>query len=206
MSVMLNSHRDRLLLQSFQALMLHFQSASDMLPPGTAKKALEEALDHADQAILEGRNAIQNLRSAPAVTNDFAQAIAALGEELGGQDATSNSARFGLSVEVRTPAELRERVDVVKRRDEFERDRAAFVETWRAADDKLRRRIVAARKRLVDVRPEDTILERAAALCMQLGTDGLRAELTMIRAELGCKTTGQASFATARTNGVSVPP
>ena len=31
-------------------------------------------------------------------------------------------------------------------------------------------------------------------------------QLTMIRAELGCKTTGQGSFATARTNGVSVPP
>src|SRR5579872_6505246 len=30
------------LLQSFQALMLHFQSASDMLPPGAAKEALEE--------------------------------------------------------------------------------------------------------------------------------------------------------------------
>jgi signal transduction histidine kinase len=87
------------LLQSFQALMLHFQSASDMLPPGAAKEALEEALDHADQAILEGRNAIQNLRSSTSVTNDLAQAIAALGEELGGRDANLNSARLGVSVE-----------------------------------------------------------------------------------------------------------
>jgi signal transduction histidine kinase len=70
------------LLQSFQALMLHFQSASDMLPPGPAKDALEEALEHADKAILEGRNAIQNLRSSTTVTNELAQAIAALGEEL----------------------------------------------------------------------------------------------------------------------------
>ncbi|HTA43323.1 MAG TPA: sensor histidine kinase [Bryobacteraceae bacterium] len=71
------------LLQSFQALMLHFQSASNMLQPGPAKEALDEALDHADQAILEGRNAIQNLRSSTSVTNELAQAIAALGEELG---------------------------------------------------------------------------------------------------------------------------
>jgi len=71
------------LLQSFQALMLHFQSASDMLPPGPAKEALEEALCHADQAILEGRNAIQNLRSSTTITNELAQAIAALGDELG---------------------------------------------------------------------------------------------------------------------------
>jgi signal transduction histidine kinase len=70
------------LLQSFQALMLHFQYASDMLPPGPAKEALEGALDQADEAILEGRNAIQNLRSSTAVTNELAQAIAALGQEL----------------------------------------------------------------------------------------------------------------------------
>jgi signal transduction histidine kinase len=70
------------LLQSFQALMLHFQSASDMLPPGPAKAALDEALDHADQAILDGRNAIQNLRSSTLVTNELAQALSALGEEL----------------------------------------------------------------------------------------------------------------------------
>jgi signal transduction histidine kinase len=70
-------------LQSFQALMLHFQYVSDMLPRGPAKEALEEALDHADQAILEGRNAIQNLRSSTTATNELAQAIAALGQELG---------------------------------------------------------------------------------------------------------------------------
>jgi signal transduction histidine kinase len=87
------------LLQSFQALMLHFQTASDMLPQGAAKEALEEALDHADQAILEGRNAIQNLRSSTTVTNDLAQAIAALGQELGGHEGNSNSAKLRLAVE-----------------------------------------------------------------------------------------------------------
>ncbi len=106
--------------------------------------------------------------------------------------------RFGLSVEVRTPAELRERVEVIKRRDEFERDRGAFIETWRGADDKLRRRIVAARKRLRDVVAEDAILGKAASLCMQLGTDGLRAELTMIRAARAL-----ASFEVARSVEVS---
>jgi signal transduction histidine kinase len=93
------------LLQSFQALMLHFQSVSDMLPPGAAKKALEETLDHADQAILEGRNAIQNLRSSTTVTNELAQAIAALGEELGDRVGKSNAATLRVSVEGK-PQEL----------------------------------------------------------------------------------------------------
>jgi signal transduction histidine kinase len=72
------------LLQSFQALMLHFQTVNDLLPPGKAKEALEKVLDRADRAIIEGREAIQNLRSSTTVTNELAQAVAALGEELGG--------------------------------------------------------------------------------------------------------------------------
>jgi magnesium chelatase subunit I len=90
--------------------------------------------------------------------------------------------RFGLSVEVSTPAGLQQRVEVIKRRDEFERDRAAFVAKWRRHDDALRRRIVAGRKRLTEIEVPDAVLESAAKLCMQLGTDGLRAELTLIRA------------------------
>jgi len=90
--------------------------------------------------------------------------------------------RFGLSVEVSTPTELGERVDVIKRRDEFERDRRAFVAKWKKHDDALRRRIVAGRRRVADIDLPESVLESAARLCMQLGTDGLRAELTLIRA------------------------
>jgi magnesium chelatase subunit I len=90
--------------------------------------------------------------------------------------------RFGLSVEVKTPTELSLRVAVVRRRDEFERDRSAFVAEWKKQDDGLRRRIVAARKRLENIEVSDATLESAARLCMLLGTDGLRAELTLIRA------------------------
>jgi magnesium chelatase subunit I len=90
--------------------------------------------------------------------------------------------RFGLSVEVKTPEDLATRVEVVKRRDAFERDPPAFVAKWKKDDDRLRRRIVAARERLPDVRVADSVLERAAQLCMKLGTDGLRGELTLVRA------------------------
>ncbi|TVQ55623.1 MAG: magnesium chelatase ATPase subunit I, partial [Rhodobacteraceae bacterium] len=38
--------------------------------------------------------------------------------------------RFGLSVEVTTPKELSERIEVVRRRDAFERDRKGFVADW----------------------------------------------------------------------------
>lgn len=90
--------------------------------------------------------------------------------------------RFGVAVEVRTPADVAERMEVVRRRDAFERDPAAFVARWQPEEEKLRHRLVAARARLQSIEMPDETLERAARLCMALGTDGLRGELTLMRA------------------------
>ena len=89
--------------------------------------------------------------------------------------------RFGLSVEVRTPDILADRIEVVRRRDAFENDSAAFVAAWTKAEAKLGKKIVAAREKLRSVSVPDVALERAAKLCMTLGTDGLRGELTLMR-------------------------
>jgi magnesium chelatase subunit I len=90
--------------------------------------------------------------------------------------------RFGLSVEVRTPEDIKTRIEVVRRRDAFERDPPGFAASWQKEDTKLRRRIVAARARLAAVEVPDAALEQAARLCLGLGTDGLRGELTLVRA------------------------
>jgi magnesium chelatase subunit I len=90
--------------------------------------------------------------------------------------------RFGMSVEVKTPDQLADRIEVVRRRDAFESDNAAFVAVWAKDETKLRKKIIAARDRLSAVTVSDIALERAAKLCMALGTDGLRGELTLMRA------------------------
>ncbi len=90
--------------------------------------------------------------------------------------------RFGLSVEVKTPGTLEQRVEVVKRRDAFEQDPQAFTEHWKKEDDKVRKGIVAGRKRLAAVRIPDSARAFTAQLCMALGTDGLRGDLTLVRA------------------------
>jgi magnesium chelatase subunit I len=90
--------------------------------------------------------------------------------------------RFGLSVEVATPRELAVRVEVIRQRDAFERDPEGFVRQWRPLDDALRRRIASARRLLPEVDVDDAACERAAQLCLRLGTDGLRGELVMVRA------------------------
>ncbi len=90
--------------------------------------------------------------------------------------------RFGLAVDVSSPRDLASRVDVVRRRDAYERDPDAFIATWSVHDAKLRRRILKARKAIATVDVPDSVIEKAAGLCLSLGVDGLRGELTLMRA------------------------
>jgi magnesium chelatase subunit I len=89
--------------------------------------------------------------------------------------------RFGLAVDVKTPDTLDVRVEVVSRRDAYDRDPAAFLAKWDSKDRGLRRRISAARQRLASVDVPLRTLQDATRLCMALGTDGLRGELTLVR-------------------------
>jgi len=90
--------------------------------------------------------------------------------------------RFGLSVDISTPTDLATRTEVVRRRDAFERDPEGFAARYKRKDGQLRRQIESARGRIDAVRVPDDALNRATSLCMRLGTDGLRGELTLMRA------------------------
>ncbi len=90
--------------------------------------------------------------------------------------------RFGLSVEIKTPDDLATRVEIIRRRSAFERDRVAFAAHWKREEEKVKKRITSARSRVAEIEVPDSVLERAALLCMKLGTDGLRGELILIRA------------------------
>lgn len=89
--------------------------------------------------------------------------------------------RFGLSVEVTSPQEIDTRVEVIRRRDAFDRLPEAFLAEWQEQDRALRDRILAARGRLADVVASNIVLHDCAALCIALGSDGLRGELTLLR-------------------------
>ncbi len=114
--------------------------------------------------------------------------------------------RFGLSVEVRTPGTLQTRIDVVRRRDAFEQDPVAFARTWVREETRTRRRIVAVRARRENVSVPDAVLEAAARLCLALGTDGLRGELTLMRAARALASLGGAAEATVdHVRAIAVP-
>jgi magnesium chelatase subunit I len=90
--------------------------------------------------------------------------------------------RFGLMVEVSSPSSVSERVEVVRRREAYEADPAAFILSWQKAEKKLRGKITKAQAMLPSVTASDDVLEFSANLCMRLGVDGLRGELTLVRA------------------------
>lgn len=90
--------------------------------------------------------------------------------------------RFGLSVEVRTSQDLAQRVEILKRCDAFERTPEAFAGTWAKAEKRMVRRIARGRAALARVVVPDAVLAFASRLCIAVGADGLRGELTLVRA------------------------
>lgn len=106
--------------------------------------------------------------------------------------------RFGLSVEVTSPRDIETRVEVIQRRDAYETGYDTFMAHWRGQDDALRDQILAARTRLPQLKTPNIVLHDCATLCIALGSDGLRGELTLLRAAramaafLGDDTVGRA--------------
>jgi len=90
--------------------------------------------------------------------------------------------RFGLSVEVRSPTDIDERIEVIKRRDAFESNPKNFLRRFRPKDAEIRDRILTAREKLPGIETKRPVLKDCAQLCVTLGADGLRGELTLLRA------------------------
>ncbi|MFC9789881.1 magnesium chelatase subunit D family protein [Rhodococcus sp. NPDC127528] len=89
--------------------------------------------------------------------------------------------RFGLAVDVAASREVDTRMQVVRRRLDFESDPAAFAARYADQDLALAQRIAAARQALAGVELSDTELRRIAALCASFDVDGMRADLVLAR-------------------------
>jgi signal transduction histidine kinase/ligand-binding sensor domain-containing protein len=72
------------LLQSFNGLLLRFRTVHALFSksPDEARKILEDAIGEAREALTEGRQAVQGLRSSAVETHEFSEAIRTLTEEL----------------------------------------------------------------------------------------------------------------------------
>ena len=90
--------------------------------------------------------------------------------------------RFGLSVEVKTPTDIEERIEVLRRRDAYDRDPTEFEKAWTRKNAKVRTTLVQARRNLPTVTVPESALALIARFCGSVGADGLRGELTLMRA------------------------
>jgi len=90
--------------------------------------------------------------------------------------------RFGLHAEVTTENYLKNRIDIIERREGYDRDRDAFCKSYDANQEQLRKRITRARANLSKTNIDRTVLEKIAQLCADLKVDGHRGELTIMRA------------------------
>ncbi len=90
--------------------------------------------------------------------------------------------RFGLCVEVETEKDLDSRVLIVERREAFDRDPAAFNLSTQTEQARLRRRVARAAALYAEVEVPRAVLRQAAELCLRLGVDGHRGEITLTRA------------------------
>ncbi|MDC0499501.1 magnesium chelatase ATPase subunit I [Paracoccaceae bacterium] len=90
--------------------------------------------------------------------------------------------RFGLSVEVTSPKTIDERIAVIERRDAFDQNPKRFLSKWKPEELNVRTAITDARAALAKIKKTKAVLRDCAELCLALGADGLRGELTLLRA------------------------
>lgn len=89
------------LLQSFNGLLLRFQSVSNILPgrPDEAKQRIDSAIEQASDAITEGRDAVHQLRSSALSSIDLDGAILNFGKEIAGGSPIETSPELRVQVE-----------------------------------------------------------------------------------------------------------
>jgi magnesium chelatase subunit D len=86
--------------------------------------------------------------------------------------------RIGLTVDVRAPTDPAERAEVVTRRMAYDADPARFSTSWSAADEELAMKLGDARP--ASLPPE--LVRMVSNLCVRMGAEGLRGDLTVCRA------------------------
>lgn len=150
------------LLQHFHGLLLQFQAAFNLLPdrPRESKQILAGAIDRAAAAITEGRDTVQGLRASTVETNNLADALQALAEDLANENGRTASAH----------------VEVQGRRRALHpivRD-----ETFRIAGEALRNAFRHAQAKRIDV----VIRYDAPQLCVRVRDDGKGIDAEVLRA------------------------
>lgn len=89
--------------------------------------------------------------------------------------------RFGLVVDVIGERETSKRVEVIKRRLDFEAEPEKFIKKYLAEEEELKNRIENSKKILKNIKCSDEIYELAAKISIALNVDGHRADIAVVK-------------------------
>ncbi len=92
--------------------------------------------------------------------------------------------RFGLCVMISSIADTEARKEILVRRIQYEEDPVAFYEAWREEEGQLARQITRARELLNTVSYTEEDLSSIAQLTADLGVDGHRGDIVILKASL----------------------
>ncbi|MCL2786541.1 MAG: magnesium chelatase ATPase subunit I, partial [Methanomassiliicoccaceae archaeon] len=89
--------------------------------------------------------------------------------------------RFGMAVDVKSEKDVDTRIEVIKRRLEFEKDPDAFNDRYEEQQDALRKRMDAAKSLLKEMKIDDEAMRMAVEASLYFGVDGHRADITLLK-------------------------
>lgn len=89
--------------------------------------------------------------------------------------------RFGLVVDVIGERDTSKRVEVIKRRLDFEAEPEKFIKKYLAEEEELKNRIENSKKILENIKCSDEIYELAAKISIALNVDGHRADIAVVK-------------------------
>ncbi|NLR92994.1 VWA domain-containing protein [Flammeovirga agarivorans] len=89
--------------------------------------------------------------------------------------------RFGLSVEVKTPTSLEERVQIVQNRLAFDDNPRTFSEGFDKKQKQLFAQILTAQEKLSGIELESDVMEYCSQLSLEHAVEGVRADILLIK-------------------------
>ncbi|MCL2143455.1 MAG: AAA family ATPase [Methanomassiliicoccaceae archaeon] len=89
--------------------------------------------------------------------------------------------RFGMAVDVKSEKDVETRIEVIKRRLEFEKDPDAFNDKYEEEQEILRKRMDTAKSLLKEMKIDDEAMRTAVEASLYFGVDGHRADITLLK-------------------------
>ncbi|MBD3227847.1 MAG: VWA domain-containing protein [Candidatus Lokiarchaeota archaeon] len=89
--------------------------------------------------------------------------------------------RFGLCIEVQGEKDLKKRIQIIKIRQEFDSNPKIIKQKFEIKQQKLRNKIINAKKILPKVKLPEDYFEFISLICIEFGVDGHRADITIAK-------------------------